>query len=38
MAKIRVKAGGVEVTVVLNDSKTAGLLAEALPFDTKVQV
>ena len=38
MAKIRVKAGEVEVTAVLNDSETAGLLAEALPFDAKVQV
>ncbi len=38
MARIRVKAGAVTVTAVLNDSKTAERLLRALPFDAKAQI
>ena len=37
MARIRVKAGAVAVTVELNGSKTAGLVLGALPFDSRAQ-
>ncbi len=37
MARIRVKAGSVTVTVALNDSRTAALILEALPFESKAQ-
>jgi len=38
MARIRVKAGSVTVTVALNDSRTAGLILGALPFDARASI
>jgi len=37
MARIRVKAGSVTVTVALNGSATAGLILAALPFEAGAQ-
>ena len=38
MARIRVTAGSVTVTAALNDSKTAGMILAALPFEASARV
>jgi hypothetical protein len=38
MAKIRVRAGPVSVTVALNGSKSAQLIEAALPFEAKANL
>jgi hypothetical protein len=37
MARIRITLGEVVVTATLNESNTARLIAEALPFESKAQ-
>ena len=37
MARIRITLGQVVVTATLNESNTARLIAEALPFESKAQ-
>ena len=37
MARIRITLGRLVVTAVLNESHTARLIAEALPFESKAQ-
>ena len=38
MARIRITLGDMSVTVTLNDSNTARLVQEAIPFESKAQI